>query len=181
MSTLAPVILSEYNPMWIDIFNTEKAMLLHGLGDRNIAIEHIGSTSILGATSKPEIDIMVGLDKLEVASKYIQLLEKIGYVYFQKFEAAIPERRYFRKSDGIIPLFHIHMVEKESSFWERHILFRDYLRSHPDDVKKYNTLKESLILEFPSDRQGYSKGKENFIAEIVKKAKSEKNVLGHRI
>lgn len=171
MSTLAPVTVSPYDPTWIDTFNTEKVRLLHELGGDDLVIEHIGSTAIPGATAKPEIDIMVGLRKLETASGYIKPLEKIGYVYFQKFEIILPERRYFRKSDGIIPLFHVHMVEKESDFWENHIIFRDYLKNHPKDVEKYNTLKQDLILKFNSDREMYSKGKENFIIEILKIAK----------
>lgn len=173
MNTIASVKLSPHNPKWIIIFKKEKKKILNELGRNNISIEHIGSTAIPNAVTKPEIDIMIGIEKIQDVSQHITALENIGYVYFPKFEKIVPERRYLRKSKGIIPLFHIHMVERESNFWQDHIIFREYLKDHPEEVKKYNNLKRNLILQFSNDRESYSKGKENFIIKILKIAKNK--------
>lgn len=171
MNNLAPVKLSRYDPKWITIFNKEKEKIFNELVVKDILIEHIGSTAIPDAIAKPEIDIMIGFKKIKNVSQYIELLENIGYIYFPKFEKIVPERRYFRKSKGIIPIFHIHMVKKGSRFWQEHIIFREYLKSHPEDVKKYNQLKKELILKYNGDRENYSMEKEKFILEILKIAK----------
>lgn len=171
MNVLAHVKLSSYDPKWIVIFNKEKEKILNRVAEKNLLIEHIGSTAILGAVAKPEVDIMIGLKKLKNASQYIKSLENIGYIYFPKFEKIVPERRYFRKSKGIIPIFHIHMVEITSDFWHDHILFRNYLRKNPKILERYNKLKQDLVLKFSADRQMYSRKKEKFIFEILNIAK----------
>lgn len=49
------IIIEPYNPDWPEKFNAEKERLLPILG--NVAIEHIGSTSVPGLAAKPTIDI----------------------------------------------------------------------------------------------------------------------------
>lgn len=55
------VDLSEYNPDWEKQFEYERNRIVDVLGDKVVAIEHIGSTSIMGLEAKPIIDIMVGV------------------------------------------------------------------------------------------------------------------------
>jgi GrpB-like predicted nucleotidyltransferase (UPF0157 family) len=64
------------------------------------------------------------------------------------------------------------MVEVTSDFWERHLLFRDYLRSHPETAQEYARLKKRLANEFGRDREGYTEAKTPFITAIEKKALS---------
>ena len=166
----APAVLGEYDPRWIEIFNKEKKAITDAIGEYVESIEHIGSTAILGIKAKPEIDILIGVGDIGKISPVIDLLSSIGYVYFPKFEEFVPERRYFIKSEGIVPLVHIHMVETKSDFYRDHILFRDYLRNHPEDAQRYERLKEELIEEFNGERDGYTEGKVGFIKEILVKA-----------
>ncbi len=51
------VIVYDYDPKWIDAFNKIKLELKEALEDKVIAIEHVGSTSVLGLAAKPIIDI----------------------------------------------------------------------------------------------------------------------------
>lgn len=55
------VKLSKFNKNWHKRFLKEKNLLSNVLKDFNVKIEHIGSTSIIGARAKPIIDISVGL------------------------------------------------------------------------------------------------------------------------
>lgn len=57
-----------------------------------------------------------------------------------------------------------------SYFWERHILFRDYLRANPETAREYDTLKRRLASEYGSDRLGYTEAKTSFIEAVVSKA-----------
>lgn len=54
---------------------------------------------------------------------------------------------------------------------QRHILFRDYLRAHPEAAQEYSRLKEELARCFPNDRGAYTEGKTEFIQGIDEKAK----------
>ena len=42
----------------------------------------------------------------------------------------------------------MHMVEVGSDFWREHLLFRDYLRAHPDVADAYARLKRELAADY---------------------------------
>jgi GrpB-like predicted nucleotidyltransferase (UPF0157 family) len=63
---------------------------------------------------------------------------------------------------------HIHMVETTSEFWRRQLLFRDYLRAHPEDAGAYETLKRHLASRFEVGRH-YAAAKSVFIKTILDK------------
>jgi GrpB-like predicted nucleotidyltransferase (UPF0157 family) len=124
----------------------------------------------LGA--KPIIDIMVGMRHLSDAQGCIGPLETIGYEYVPEYQVSIPERRYFRKGPSNVPNkhYHLHMVEYDSDFWRRHLLFRDYLRAHPRTAKEYHRLKKELAAKYRFNRDAYTEAKTLFIESIVAKA-----------
>lgn len=62
------------------------------------------------------------------------------------------------------------MVEISSEFWKTHLLFRDFLRAHPEAAKEYMKLKKSLAIRYRNNREAYTEGKTLFIQDIVKKA-----------
>ncbi len=65
---------------------------------------------------------------------------------------------------------HIHMVVQGTEFWRRHILFRDYLRVHPEAAQEYADLKKRLAKEHGTDMDGYTDGKSDLIRETEEKA-----------
>lgn len=58
----------------------------------------------------------------------IQALESLGFKY--KGEHNIPMRFYFNQSEGIET--NLHVYEEGHPEIELNLLFRDYLRQHPD-------------------------------------------------
>ncbi len=167
---LSPAILVSYSKRWPLVAAKEIKKISKALAVKNACFEHIGSTAILGTLAKPEIDLMIGVKNLREANRCIPTLETLGYVYFPKFENIVPERRYLRKSDGLKPLLHIHVVRLGSGFWRDHLLFRDYLRNNLESVHRYNSLKKGLVRKFKDDRASYSKGKTKFVLDILKRA-----------
>ncbi|MDH4208951.1 MAG: GrpB family protein, partial [Anaerolineae bacterium] len=95
-----------------------------------------------------------------------------GYEYVPEYNEFIPERRYFHKGPPEARTFHLHMVELASEFWERHLLFRDWLRSHPEDAQEYDELKRGLADRFGRDREGYTEAKGPFIEAVVVRARA---------
>lgn len=172
------VVIAEYNPLWPLLFEEEKTRILDLINPWAERVEHIGSTSVPGLGAKPIIDIMVGLRSLDDAQHCIPLLQAIGYEYVPAHETVMPERRYFHKGlTRFARTHHLHMVETASEFWERHILFRDYLREHEDTARSYYQLKKQLAARFRSDRESYTDAKASFIKEVIERAKEKSNSI----
>ncbi len=173
-----PVKIVDYDPNWPKIFEREKKLILSAVGHIVVKIEHIGSTAIPGLGAKPIVDILVAVNHLKDAGKCIEPLKLIGYEYKPRLEADIPERRFFGKGDPLREQhYHLHMVELTSDFWKRHLLFRNYLRTHPEAAREYHKLKQQLASEYGRNREGYTEAKTPFIESIVAKARIENEGL----
>ncbi|OAA29133.1 hypothetical protein AT15_03855 [Kosmotoga arenicorallina S304] len=162
MSETDPIIIVPYDSRWPEAFILEQKRIKALLG-AEVRIEHIGSTSVANLCAKPIIDIMIGIESLDNAKKYIRALEKLDYTYVPEYEAELPERRYFEKKG-----FHIHMVEFDRDFWKSHIFFRDFLRTHTDLAREYCKLKKRLAIAHTNEREKYTKAKEPFIQKVLK-------------
>jgi len=168
----APVVIVDYDPRWPGLYEEERDRILAIVGSLIIGIEHIGSTAVPGLGGKPIIDIMPGVRSLADAERCLEPLEGIGYEYVPEYNELIPERRYFHKGPPQGRTHHLHVVERASDFWERHLLFRDWLRTHPEDAQKYYLLKKELADRFGRDREGFTDAKTPFIEAIVASARS---------
>ena len=62
-----PIRLVPFDPAWGERFQAERLQIMAALGDRAIAIEHIGSTAVPGLMAKPIIDILVSMRSPEEA------------------------------------------------------------------------------------------------------------------
>ena len=171
MST--PVVVVDYDPQWPTSYEEEKERILGAIGDVAVAIEHIGSTAVPGLGAKPIIDIMVAVSRLADAERCIEPLQEIGYEYVPEYNDVIPERRYFHKGPPGARTYHLHMVELTSGFWERHLQFRDFLRTHPEEAQRYHQLKKELAAKFGADRDGYTEAKTSFIESVIAKARGK--------
>ncbi|MGE8203267.1 GrpB family protein [Heyndrickxia sp. NPDC080065] len=161
------VEVTPYNEQWVSLFEEEAEKLKKVFGPEIIHIHHIGSTSVKGLKAKPIIDIMPVVKNISLIDKFNKEMEALGYE--PKGENGISGRRYFKKG-GDSRTHHIHIYEFKNPHIKRHLAFRDYLRAHPDAVKKYGNLKEVLSNRYPFDIQSYIKGKEHLAIEIEQKA-----------
>ena len=160
------VQLSEYNPEWVSLFLKEKDIIADKLGNKIVTIEHIGSTSVPGLGAKPIIDILLGVRKISDADEFIPKMLELGYEYRNHFENVMPYRRYFTKPG----YYHVHTVEVTSSFWKRHIQFRDYMREHDDVRDAYCKIKKELAEHEWNDTNDYAYAKTEFVRRIEKAA-----------
>lgn len=73
--------------------------------------------------------------------------------------------------DQALPRTHqLHIEPVGSEHARRSLLFRDYLRAHPDRAAQYATLKEQLARQFPADRLAFTRGKGPFINDVLREA-----------
>jgi GrpB-like predicted nucleotidyltransferase (UPF0157 family) len=161
------VIVTDYNPMWPNMFENEASRIREVFGEELIYVHHIGSTSVPGLKAKPIIDIMPVVRDIKVVDNYNDKMIALGYEPMGEF--GIPGRRYFRKG-GDNRTHQIHVFQFGSNDVERHLAFRDFLREHTDDANRYAQLKELLAKRFPNDIVAYSDGKDDFVKELEEKA-----------
>lgn len=167
------IVIEKYTSDWALAFNEEKKLLQDIIGDIATSIEHIGSTSIKGLGAKPIIDIMIGVYDLKEVEGIIKPLGHIKYEHV--FHEDFPNRRFFRKGLWRAGTHHLHIYKYESEEWNSNILFRDYLRKHPDVRNRYNQLKIELAQRYRCDRVGYTAAKAPFIRDVIQKAKDKAN------
>ena len=158
--------LHPYDPAWPLAFERERELIAALFPQRPKLIEHMGSTSVPGLPAKPVIDIIVLVDDLEAARAAIPALEATGY----SFWADNPDKTKLYLVKGLPPAprrtHHLH-VHDDPAEVERHLIFRDHLRSSPTARADYLALKEELAARFRDDREAYSKGKTAFIDGVV--------------
>ena len=161
----------EYDPKWPEIYEKEAQTIKELLGDKILRIEHIGSTSIPGLASKPIIDMAVVVPTSEDANDLIEPLATIGYPFDLDVHQATggTERHLFKK--GNPTEFHLSVCYADKgSFLERHVLFRDYLREHPEDKQIYKDIKKNALEKDPTGGDSYIQEKTDFVMRTLKKA-----------
>ncbi|MBT6120336.1 GNAT family N-acetyltransferase [bacterium] len=168
MSNGVKIELNSYDPNWKTQFETEKQRL-HSIIGKNSSIEHIGSTAIEGLCAKPVIDILIGIDHFSDPKTLITKISGLGYDYISEYEQQLPERRYFQKVRNGHHFIHIHLVERNSRFWQRHLFFRNQLSLYPELRNQYARLKQNLAQIKWKSRNDYASAKGEFIQKVEAK------------
>ncbi|WP_022932724.1 GrpB family protein [Treponema bryantii] len=173
------IVVVEYDKKWPDDFLKIKGQLQKVL-IMPCQVQHVGSTSIPGMKAKPIIDIDVGLDNWADFETVKKSLASIGYDH--EGDRGIKGREAFGRNGPVHNEIldsidhHLYVCSFDNEEYKRHILFRDYLRSHDEARDKYNQIKEEILKKVGSDnRAGYVQMKEeeyrDFFEEIIEKAK----------
>jgi GrpB-like predicted nucleotidyltransferase (UPF0157 family) len=133
-----------------------------------LGIEHFGSTAVPGLAAKPIIDILIAVVSLTRAkATMVEPITGLGYVYW--VENPKTDRMFFVK--GMPPYgerrtHHVHITEPDGEMWRRRLAFRDYLRARPDEARRYEALKRDLAVRYPTDREGYTDAKTEFVEAV---------------
>ncbi len=157
-----------YRPDWPEQFEAEANALTRIFGDQLQSIHHFGSTSIPGVSAKPIIDILVIVRDINAVDAMNPQLAELGYSAVGEY--GIPGRRFFYKGTYDTRTHHLHVYENGNPHIMRHLVFRDYMRSHPIPARNYARLKEELARQFPDDMDSYIQGKNAFVKEHEKQA-----------
>ncbi|MGG3580891.1 GrpB family protein [Priestia megaterium] len=162
------VKLEPYNNKWSKLFDGERELLSAQLKELIITIEHVGSTSIVGLSAKPIIDIAIGVSSLDVI---IELQEKVKALGYVEVPVSIDGKHVFARYKEKKITHFLHVMIYNHNLWIDQISFRDYLRSDLDARIAYITLKEELANKYPNDVISYTNEKKKFVDEILKRAK----------
>lgn len=163
-----PIRIEPYDPDWPSRFELERPVLEEVLrASITGGIHHVGSTAVPRLDAKPVIDILVGIDNLERATRHIEPLAALGYLHW-------PHRRdemlWFCKPDPARRTHHLHLVPAGSPRFRAELEFRDQLREHPVTAKRYAALKHRLADQLGHDREAYTEAKAEFVRGVLDRA-----------
>ena len=156
------IVIEDYDPAWVGRFDAARALLDEALGGLIIAIEHVGSTSVPGLPAKPVIDIDLLIEDTADESRYGPALEARGDRLVLREPWWYGHRMLVSPAEDV----HLHMWPKDAPEPIRHRLFRDWLRSHPQDRELYATAKRRLAQETVQHPGRYNLAKNDVIDDI---------------
>lgn len=161
-----PIVLVPYDPQWPERFEAERTKINAALGDRALAIDHIGSTSVPGLAAKPIIDICLVVANSADEASYLPDLEAAGYVLRVR-EPSWHEHRMLRTPHRDV---HLHVLSRGSPEITRQLAFRDRLRTHETDRERYAATKRTLARRDWPTMQDYADAKTEVIEDILSSA-----------
>jgi GrpB-like predicted nucleotidyltransferase (UPF0157 family) len=138
------------------------------LGKRALLVEHVGSTSVPGLAAKPVIDIVLVVADSADEQAYVPSLERAGYV----LRIREPEWYEHRMLKGPDTNVNLHVFSPDCGEVERMLVFRDRLRSHEPDRKRYELAKRELARQDWKYVQNYADAKSAVVEEIIARVES---------
>lgn len=147
------VTVLPYDGAWSAAFDEIAEKIGEALGDLLLGIEHVGSTAVAGMSAKPCIDLDAVIRE-GTLDAVIGKLADIGYIH--EGDLGIKDREAFRYTGKPhLMAHHLYVCPRNSKELRRHMVFRDYLRSHPEAAARYSRVKEQAAARFPDDIDGY--------------------------
>lgn len=161
-----PIEVVDYDSAWPARYEQMRARLAAALGPVAVRIDHVGSTAVPGLAAKPVIDIQVSVPDVADVVPFKGAIEAQGFE-----ERGIETgHHYFRPPPALPRDYQVHVCTVGSEWERRHLLFRDYLRSHPETTAEYAALKRDLATHYTWDRIGYNDAKGPFIERVLSRA-----------
>ncbi len=163
------VVLVPHDDQWLERYKAERRRLSIKFNGSLADIQHVGSTAIPGIAAKPVIDILITVWEFPPTSWFHSGMLELGYG-----RALGPDQPQLIKTDG--PQHWIYRNDARGIsahvYWtsdpgaEEMILFRDYLREHPEAAAEY----EEIKLRLASEGRGfhhYTLSKTSFVIRII--------------
>lgn len=159
----------EYDPAWPERYAREAARIGAALGERVRLLEHAGSTAVPGLAAKPRIDLVLAVADTADEAAYVPALAAAGYTLHIR-EPDWYEHRLFRRADAAINL---HVFPDGCPEIAKMLLFRDWLRTHPDDRARYERTKRDLASRDWTYMQEYADAKTAVVEAIIARARAK--------
>ena len=163
---LFPIILTEHQDCWAEYYAEQAAELAKILPD-DAVINHVGSTAVKGIWAKPIIDVLVEVEGnlTDVAA----VLQQNGWIKMSESETRTSFNKGYTEQGFAEKVYHLHLRHVGDN---DEIYFRNYLNSHSDVAKMYESLKMELWKKFEHDRDAYTNAKSEFVKKYTALAKA---------
>jgi GrpB-like predicted nucleotidyltransferase (UPF0157 family) len=165
------VEIHPYDEGWPAAFREVAARLRRELGDLATRIDPVGSTSVEGLDSKDVIDVQISVADEPGLEGAAATLESVGWPRYPDIgrdhrpAGSSSEERDWRKEILTEPpgsrRVNAHVRVDGRANQRYALLFRDYLRAHPNSAEAYARLKRDLAVLLPQDAGRYAGTKDS--------------------
>ena len=175
------MLIQPHQKRWSQDFIEIKSVLKNALLPLDLRIEHIGSTSVPGLAAKPIIDIDIVLGKHIEFGEIKVKLEAIGYRH--NGDQGVKNREAFKRADARskhpkldIIRHHLYVCPHHSLELQRHLIFRDTLRTNEAVRRRYEAMKYRIAKEANQENKQYANLKEiqakEWINAVIEEART---------
>ena len=163
------VVLSDGDARWVSVFEHQAEVLRQALGERVIAIEHVGSTAVEGLVAKPIVDVAVRLAPDADEDSVVGSLENRGYEFRGDKEQA-GGLLFVLDDQPRHRITHVHLVRDgdHDGQWKRYLTVRDQLRTDAIARTAHAARKCDLARRFPSDRGSYTAARASVVEQLLR-------------
>lgn len=161
-----PIVISPYDSEWPARYAVEESRIWAALGARALAVEHVGSTAVPGLPAKDRIDIDLIVADPADEDAYVPALATVGYTLRTREPHWYEHRCLWTDRHDA----NVHVFGPDCDEHLRHLIFRDWLRTHPEDRDLYAARKLASAADNPMSMGKYVGGKTPVIVEILKRA-----------
>jgi GrpB-like predicted nucleotidyltransferase (UPF0157 family) len=159
--------LAPYDPAWPSLFSLLEERIREALGESVLLLEHVGSTAVPGLSAKPIIDMVLAVGDSSAEESYVEPLEQKGFT----LRIREPDWYEHRLLKSVDVAGNLHVFSAGCEEIERMLLFRDWLRDHPDRRLRYEETKRELAARTWKYRQNYADAKSEVVEEILARAR----------
>ncbi len=148
------------------MFAGEEARIRDALGPTALAVDHVGSTAVVGLAAKNRLDIDLIVADPADEDAYVPALEPAGYILRTREPDWYEHRCLWTHDHGV----NLHVFGPDCDEHLRHLIFRDWLRTHAEDRERYEAEKRRIADENQWDIVEYVQQKSTVIHEILRRA-----------
>ncbi len=174
----ASPVISSYDSSWPLQAERRLARLRQIAGSRLVRADHIGSTAVPGLPAKDVLDLQLTVSSLDDADALAEALADAGFPRREGEWWDDPQggdgkwlKRFHQSADPKRPV-NLHVRSTETPAWRLALLFRDWIRAHPDERDSYAQVKEELARKHSADGtvEQYAEEKQGWVNEAFVRA-----------
>jgi GrpB-like predicted nucleotidyltransferase (UPF0157 family) len=162
---MSAIKVVDYDPTWPALFEQHRRRLSDLLAGVVEEIHHVGSTAVVGLSAKPKIDIDAVVRSHSMLADAVERVRSVADYTFHgdPYGDGMWTFTTGHGSHGS----RLYLCGPDNTTHRKRMIFRDWLRAHPDDAADYAALKLQLASAANGDWKVYTGGKAEFVAGIV--------------
>jgi len=143
-----------------------------------LVVEHIGSTAVPGLIAKDTVDVLVVIPDLAIVRERAPALAVAGFDLRLGAPVSRPDHLFLRRVVDQHRTHHVHVLLPSAPEATDYLLFRDYLRAHPDVAAGYGEAKARLAADHDDDRTAYVLAKPAIVDRLLADARTWAEATG---
>ncbi len=156
-----------YPRPWAAEFPAIASALAEVLGSIALRIDHIGSTAVPGLPAKDVLDVQVTVADERALGDAVEALRSAGWPvrgghhdhavdWGEESVDAAEWTKGFTRQRPDLRRTNVHIRIEGRANWRYALLFRDYLRAHPDEAAAYGRFKQRAAQLLQDDLHTYA-------------------------